>query len=254
MPEIDNEPLIELARHIRLSLATRRWTVGALERRAGLGHTTVSQALNGRLVPSERTVAALAHALGGDTHIWLALREAAERHEETLNEPVRIGSENGVILDVGAIQLPNASIAWSEVRFSLSNLTSSPLKVVQIFLETVKCVALEEMSAVVVAAPVMEYFLQAQLTEAVGRLPLLPRHHVLGPGDTDGFFLRIDGVEGRAFRLRLIVIWHYLGDAACSDNTTIGPAFWVQYSPRSPAGMLEMVRRVRLSSNAEGSV
>lgn len=48
-----------------------------LERLSGLGHTTVSQALNGRKVPSEETLTSLAKVLRGDVDALLSLRAQA---------------------------------------------------------------------------------------------------------------------------------------------------------------------------------
>lgn len=70
----------ELARRLRLLRAERRLTMGGLERRAGLGHTTVSRALNGSAVPSETTVVELARALGVDAKELLELRGRALPH------------------------------------------------------------------------------------------------------------------------------------------------------------------------------
>ena len=73
------EPLERLAGQLRQLRTERRLTMAALERRAGLGHTTVSHALNGRAVPTEMTVSALARALGVDPGDLLALRAQAEQ-------------------------------------------------------------------------------------------------------------------------------------------------------------------------------
>ncbi|WP_370422051.1 NACHT domain-containing protein [Streptomyces sp. QH1-20] len=67
----------ELAARLRLLRAERRLSVTALERRCGLGRTTISQALNGRKVPSEATVIALAKALGAAPPALLELRSRA---------------------------------------------------------------------------------------------------------------------------------------------------------------------------------
>jgi transcriptional regulator with XRE-family HTH domain len=66
--------LAELKERLRRLRAERRLSMAGLERRAGLGHTTVSRALNGTTVPSEATVVALARALGVDAEPLLGLR------------------------------------------------------------------------------------------------------------------------------------------------------------------------------------
>ncbi|MFB8043138.1 helix-turn-helix domain-containing protein [Streptomyces hydrogenans] len=70
--------LAELRRRLGDELARRRWTKTQLARQAGLGRTTVSEAFQaGGPVPSEQTVAALAHALRLDVEELLELRRCA---------------------------------------------------------------------------------------------------------------------------------------------------------------------------------
>ncbi|MFJ3099102.1 helix-turn-helix domain-containing protein [Streptomyces hydrogenans] len=70
--------LAELRRRLGDGLARRRWTKTQLARQAGLGRTTVSEAFqDGGQVPSEQTVAALAHALRLDVEESLGLRRSA---------------------------------------------------------------------------------------------------------------------------------------------------------------------------------
>jgi tetratricopeptide (TPR) repeat protein/transcriptional regulator with XRE-family HTH domain len=67
----------EIGRRLQAMLARKRWTAQALERRSGLGHTTVSHALNGRSLPSVRTLTLLAQALGQEAGPLLELRRQA---------------------------------------------------------------------------------------------------------------------------------------------------------------------------------
>ncbi|MES4902957.1 MULTISPECIES: NACHT domain-containing protein [unclassified Streptomyces] len=64
----------ELASRLRRLRTEHGLTVMALQRRSGLGRTTVSQALNGRGIPSEATVVALAKTLRADVDELLRLR------------------------------------------------------------------------------------------------------------------------------------------------------------------------------------
>lgn len=77
--DVEGEALEQLAGRLRRLRIERRLTMAALERRAGLGHTTVSHALNGHDIPTEATVTALARALGADSGELLALRAQAQR-------------------------------------------------------------------------------------------------------------------------------------------------------------------------------
>ncbi|MFE3143369.1 helix-turn-helix domain-containing protein [Streptomyces scopuliridis] len=71
------DPLAELALRLRTLRAQRGLQMGGLQQRTGLGRTTVSQALNGQVVPSEATLVALANALGTDVEPH-ALRTAGQ--------------------------------------------------------------------------------------------------------------------------------------------------------------------------------
>ncbi|MFF4158937.1 NACHT domain-containing protein [Streptomyces sp. NPDC001678] len=84
--------LAELGTVLRRLRLERGLTYVALERRAGLGHTTVSQTLNGRKVPAEGTVLALAKALGADPGPLLALHARAAA--EVAPEVLRISAED----------------------------------------------------------------------------------------------------------------------------------------------------------------
>ncbi len=82
------DPLAELALRLRTLRAQRGLQMGGLQQRTGLGRTTVSQALNGQMMPSEATLVAVAKALGADVGPLLALREAAARQPKV--SPVRV--------------------------------------------------------------------------------------------------------------------------------------------------------------------
>ncbi|MFD3312517.1 NACHT domain-containing protein [Streptomyces sp. NPDC058694] len=75
--ESRREALAELKERLRTLRVQRRLSMTALPGRAGLGRTTVSQALNGTGIPSEATVVALASALKTDAEPLLRLRARA---------------------------------------------------------------------------------------------------------------------------------------------------------------------------------
>ncbi|MFI2511305.1 helix-turn-helix domain-containing protein [Streptomyces sp. NPDC018972] len=79
MGDVHEDPLAELALRLRTLRAQRGLQMGGLQQRTGLGRTTVSQAMNGQVVPAEATLVVLAKALGTDVEPLLALREAAAR-------------------------------------------------------------------------------------------------------------------------------------------------------------------------------
>lgn len=71
------DPLSELKRRLRTLRAERGLQVNWLVARSGVRRTTVSQALNGKTVPSEATLVALAKALSVEVRPLLDLREDA---------------------------------------------------------------------------------------------------------------------------------------------------------------------------------
>ncbi|MFH9829405.1 helix-turn-helix domain-containing protein [Streptomyces bobili] len=79
MGDVHEDPLAELALRLDALRAQRGLTKAVLRLRAGLGKTVVSQALNGKVVPSVDTLGALAKALRTDVEPLLALRQAAVR-------------------------------------------------------------------------------------------------------------------------------------------------------------------------------
>lgn len=86
VPSAADDPLGELKALLRRLKTLRRLTSSGLESAAGLGHVTVSQALNGKIVPSEATITILARVLRADgessiyadTRHLLELRRRAE--------------------------------------------------------------------------------------------------------------------------------------------------------------------------------
>ncbi|MEV7420595.1 helix-turn-helix domain-containing protein [Streptomyces sp. NPDC089919] len=75
-------PQRELARRLQEGRRQRKLQVAQVERLSGLSHTTVSQALNGRTVPSTATLTALAGVLRLPEAELLELRERAVRADE----------------------------------------------------------------------------------------------------------------------------------------------------------------------------
>jgi transcriptional regulator with XRE-family HTH domain len=79
---VHEDPLSELGLRLRTLRLQRGLLMKRLATRSGLGRTTVSQALSGKVVPSEATLVALATALSTDVAPLLNLRQAAERRRD----------------------------------------------------------------------------------------------------------------------------------------------------------------------------
>ncbi|WLQ53914.1 helix-turn-helix domain-containing protein (plasmid) [Streptomyces poriferorum] len=77
MGNVHEDPLSELGLRLRTLRAQRGLQVNGLTNRSMLGRTTVSQALGGKVVPSEATLVALAQALSTEPRPLLELRQDA---------------------------------------------------------------------------------------------------------------------------------------------------------------------------------
>lgn len=76
------DPLAELGLRLRTLRLRRGLLMDGLVARSGLSRTTVSQAVNGKVVPSEATLVALAKALSTEETPLLRLRQAAMQGRE----------------------------------------------------------------------------------------------------------------------------------------------------------------------------
>jgi hypothetical protein len=232
------EPGTQLAVELQRHLAAKGWTQSALARRASLGRTIVSQALNGHALPSVRTVTLLAKALACELEPLLALRQLAE---QPVNDPGRSIGGGVLVLDVGSVDQPGAFIGVGEVRFSVSNFGNIPVKVKSIVLRVVRATPIAETQGRSTAAPIDEYFLYAKLSTATREVELLTRHHILTVGATDGFFLRVDGAEAYVFELEIVASWHVVGST--DDRESVSPLIKLAFPAYSVDGLLEVARR-----------
>ncbi|MFE9328140.1 helix-turn-helix domain-containing protein [Nocardia sp. NPDC052278] len=244
-----NAALTELVQLIRARLAVRRMAVLALEQRTGLGHTTVSRALNGRAVPSQRTVALIADALGADPKPWLILRQAAAEHDQPAVELA--AARAGVVLDIGAVRPPWAGVEWAEVRFSVSNFTDHAVKLTRLAIEVLTATESTVSQGASPAAPIDEYFMVGEIVPGASEVELLDRHHLLEPAATDGFFLKITAPEAYAYQLQLLAQWHVLG--AQDPMLDRSAMFEVEFPARSVAALAAVVRRRRMQQGQEGA-
>lgn len=64
-------------------------TLAALERRCGISKSVLSDAFNGKTLPTERTLDGLAQALGGNVEAWLARRRGLDPRADRPTAPAR---------------------------------------------------------------------------------------------------------------------------------------------------------------------
>jgi transcriptional regulator with XRE-family HTH domain len=243
MNEETARALAELGMRFTQARARKRWTLLALARRAGLGRTTVSQTVNARAIPSVETITCLADALSLSAEPLLALRSQALAAVEATRPAERHDSD--VIIDLGDVSPPNQYVAHGEVRFSVSNYRGVPVKVTSIALVVAGRKPDDTSAATQVAAPIDEYYLFARVEQDTQTVELLDRQHLLEPGETDGFFLKIEAVEGWVYELLLEVSWHDLGAGDGQKDRTIRTVpFTLPFPARSARALIELARRL----------
>ncbi len=132
--------------------------------------------------------------------------------------------------------------ASGEVRFTVSNFAEPPLKVTQIELIVLDRCTSDATQVKTPGAPIDEAVLVADVTTA-DISSTLPRHHLLSPGETDGFLLLVTGNEGQVIDLRLRVHWHVVGTS--NEQITASQVFTIDFPSHTPAKLLEVLRRRR---------
>lgn len=127
------EELEDLKRLLRRLRVERGFSVGGLARRARLGRTTTSQALNGATVPSEATLVSLAHALRAPADPLLRLRALARPggNAPAVLDATRPGVREPAVRPLPAVPLtpaaPWAPSVLAPVRRCSSSTARTPL-------------------------------------------------------------------------------------------------------------------------------
>jgi hypothetical protein len=145
-------------------------------------------------------------------------------------------AEEAFILDIGTVQPPLEQIGNAEVRFSLTNLTGKIVKVTSITLEIVKYDICTDFMTTRTAGPIDEYFLHTYVKPSIDKYEILTKHHEFRR-KTEGFFLKIDALEGYLYTFRLTVIWNVLGK---EKNALSSPQFEIKFPVKSAEGLLKL--------------
>ncbi len=132
-------------------------------------------------------------------------------------------------------------MSFGEVRFTVSNLHADPVKITNVVLFIEERRDSETLLSSVPAGPVSEYFLFARVRDEDERIQVLPRHHLLKSGETDGFYLRIEAGEGVWLKLRLLLEWNVLGTPDRNHEESL--PFVLDFPLRSPAEVLKLLDR-----------
>lgn len=165
------------------------------------------------------------------------LPEASEQEtRETKCEPSYLSHQ--CILDIASVIEPYDCGAGAEVRFSITNNGLEFIKITSIQLELLSYKPYLHPLHMVPEIIIDEYFLHTNINPNTPAYELLPKHHILKSGETDGFFLKIDAEEGIAYDLMLSVMWNILGNTL--RNKATSSVFKLAFPIKSIEGLIKL--------------
>jgi hypothetical protein len=150
---------------------------------------------------------------------------------------------DGLTLDIGSITEVSISGRPARVLFTLTNSSAARAKVPQITLELLAAERLIEPHFFRPEGLPQYYDLEAHLKPDQSSYELLDLDHVLEPGETEGYTLRVTADEGWRYRLRLRVAWWLLGRE--DKHVLEGEPFQLSFRIMSTDGLLKAARLAR---------
>ncbi|TDW99739.1 hypothetical protein [Dinghuibacter silviterrae] len=174
-------------------------------------------------------------------------REAEQAQLERL-KGVKYGSgvvkyTGSIIIDIGKVNNPNQYLSIGEVRFSVTNASTKPIKITSLGLKILHREFIMSTVAAVPAAPIDEYYLYVRIDESTVYFELTDKHFELFPEKTEGFFLKVDGIEGQKYILQLQASWHIMGEDFLSSE--FSNPFSLKFNSRSPEALLRLLDRIK---------
>ena len=165
-------------------------------------------------------------------------------------EPTAIPPKSGVFIDLGAVYQSGTGSPDSDIRFSVSNKTEADIKITAVQLLLRLATPVDETESKVPAAPLPDRALRAKINPLTKSLDLLPSHHVLKPGEVDGFKLLVSAEEGYRYEIILRILWHTMhsGKSMQTDQELDSNVICLVYRTHSPRGLLKLASRRKGSS------
>ena len=120
-------------------------------------------------------------------------------------------NSNVIIFDIGKTINPSQYLRNAEIRFTLTNNTNEKIKVTSIELEIIEYRRYNKYENQYTAAPVDEYFLHTTINHDQKQYALTNKQFIIDSGQSDGFFLKVDGEQGYAFEIFLKAEFNRLG-------------------------------------------
>jgi hypothetical protein len=149
------------------------------------------------------------------------------------------------VLDVGAIIPVPEWGSPAEVKFTVTNTGKDICKISSICLHIENRRKIVEPHHFLPGAIVEEYELNVHLTPDRDRYELLNAPHILKPGETDGFRVKIDSDDGWEYTISITISINVIG-AKVNRQLLIGPID-LTFRLRSTISLLEAIREAKRS-------
>ncbi len=160
--------------------------------------------------------------------------------------------QSSLLVDIGVVRekvSPSGRAPFAE--FTLTNRGRTDLKITSIALRVDERVDISTPHHFVPEGLPEQFELLAELEDGRDDYELLDGHHVLVPGETEGYRLRLQSPEGRRYRLLLLVSWRQLG-ADERHTERIGPIA-AEFPLQSTQALLDAVRDARQRERDAGT-
>ncbi|GAA3469803.1 S1 family peptidase [Nonomuraea roseola] len=159
------------------------------------------------------------------------------------------GAAQGLIVDLGRVREESPGGKPGEVLFTVTDATPEKVKLTSVrALVRDRSPSLKPHHRLAEGVP-EQYDLDLALTPHLDSYELLDVHHVLDPGETEGYRVRVTSPEGWRYRLEFVVGWHRLGSAD-PQETSLGPVE-LTFRVKSEEALTALVRRGRTAVAGE---
>jgi hypothetical protein len=189
----------------------------------------------------------------GHWHDDGSLYNAGPHGRITVTAPASAGGARGVLLthgvmlDLGAVYEGGSDTDDTDIRFSVSNRRGGDITVTDIQVVVLEAAPLNETLGKCPAAPLLDRVLYAKIGPNTESIHVLPSHHVLRPGETDGFKLIVKGEEGYRYAIAIRIAWHPIPrlDQRQPDHSLDSGPITLTYRFHSAQGLLALAERRR---------
>ena len=204
VPGMSGGPLLDLSRGVVCGIVKTSRALDSDRGGWGIPMGAVAEYLP-EVVEANRS----AHADGSD---WLDFASQ-----------LRGRASSDVVVDIGSITEMSRSGRPARVQFTVTNTSAARVKLSSIALDQIDAVRLDEPHNFFPEGLPQYFDLSAHLSPSTASQELLGLHHVLEPGETEGYHLKITADEGWRYRVRLRITWWVLGEADDRHVWTGGP-------------------------------